>query len=173
MSRPACHCGVAGRWRRGRRVVVGGIVLAVVLSKRGKQGRRPLPDAAAAGPSPYACPRQPVPGMAYPNRPYSPQRRSRSRPVPQYQLRARLRCHRSTDGMSVRYLLGMLSLSSRRIRFRRIRFSRPNPILSLPPVRFPMSQAAMVRNRVIPHNSIRHNPMVGISPARAGMHGKP
>ena len=88
-------------------------------------------------------------------------------------LRARLRCHRSTGGMSVRYLLGMLSLSSRRIRFRRIRFSRPNPILSLPPVRFPMSQAAMVRNRVIPHNSIRHNPMVGISPARAGMHGKP
>lgn len=88
-------------------------------------------------------------------------------------LRARLRCHRSTGGMSVRYLPGMFSLSSRRIRFRRIRFSRPNPILSLPPVRFPMSQAAMVRNRVIPHNSIRHNPMVGISPARAGMHGKP
>ena len=79
----------------------------------------------------------------------------------------------------VRYLLSMLSRNrSRRIRFCRIlfshiRFSRPNPILSLPPVRFPMSQAAMVRNRVIPHNSIRHNPMVGISPARAGMHGKP
>ena len=57
----------------GIAVVAGGIVLAVVLSKRGKQGRRPLPDAAAAGPSPYAGPRQPVPGMAYPNRPYPPQ----------------------------------------------------------------------------------------------------
>lgn len=57
----------------GVAVVAGGIVLAVVLSKRGKQGRRPLPDAAAAGPSPYAGPRQPVPGMAYPNRPYPPQ----------------------------------------------------------------------------------------------------
>ena len=70
----------------GVAVVVGGIVLAVVLSKRGKQGRRPLPDAAAAGPSPYAGPRQPVPGMAYPNRPYSPQYGGPgSRPVPQYQ----------------------------------------------------------------------------------------
>lgn len=54
-------------------VVVGGIVLAVVLSKRGKQGRRPSPNAAATGPSPYAGPRQPMPGMAYPNRPYPPQ----------------------------------------------------------------------------------------------------
>lgn len=70
----------------GIAVVAGGIVLAVVLSKRGKQGRRPLPDAAAAGPSPYAGPRQPVPGMAYPNRPYSPQYGGPgSRPVPQYQ----------------------------------------------------------------------------------------
>ena len=70
----------------GVAVVAGGIVLAVVLSKRGKQGRRPLPDAAAAGPSPYAGPRQPVPGMAYPNRPYSPQYGGPgSRPVPQYQ----------------------------------------------------------------------------------------
>lgn len=70
----------------GVAVVAGGIVLAVVLSKRGKQGRRPLPDAAAAGPSPYADPRQPVPGMAYPNRPYSPQYGGPgSRPVPQYQ----------------------------------------------------------------------------------------
>lgn len=70
----------------GVAVVIGGIVLAVVLSKRGKQGRRPLPDAAAAGPSPYAGPRQPVPGMAYPNRPYSPQYGGPgSRPVPQYQ----------------------------------------------------------------------------------------
>lgn len=70
----------------GVAVVAGGIVLAVVLSKRGKQGRRPLPDAAAAGPSPYAAPRQPVPGMAYPNRPYSPQYGGPgSRPVPQYQ----------------------------------------------------------------------------------------
>ena len=69
----------------GIAVVAGGIVLAVVLSKRGKQGRRPLPDAAAAGPSPYAGPRQPVPGMAYPNRPYSPQYGGPgSRPVPQY-----------------------------------------------------------------------------------------
>ena len=69
----------------GVAVVAGGIVLAVVLSKRGKQGRRPLPDAAAAGPSPYAGPRQPVPGMAYPNRPYSPQYGGPgSRPVPQY-----------------------------------------------------------------------------------------
>lgn len=64
-------------------VVAGGIVLAVVLSKRGKQGRRPSPDAAAAGPSPYAGPRQPVPGMAYPNRPYPP-RYSQSY-SPQYQ----------------------------------------------------------------------------------------
>ena len=159
----------------GVAVVVGGIVLAVVLSKRGKQGRRPLPGCRCRWPvavcgSASACARVwrirtdrirrsmavPGPGLCRSTR-----------------LRARLRCHRSTDGMSVRYLLGMLSLSSRRIRFRRIRFSRPNPILSLPPVRFPMSQAAMVRNRVIPHNSIRHNPMVGISPARAGMHGKP
>ena len=70
----------------GIAVVAGGIVLAVVLSKRGKQGRRPLPDAAAAGPSPYAGPRQPVPGMAYPNRPYPPQYGGPgSRPVPQYQ----------------------------------------------------------------------------------------
>lgn len=70
----------------GIAVVAGGIVLAVVLSKRGKQGRRPLPDAAAAGPSPYAGPRQPVPGMAYPNRPYSQQSGGPgSRPVPQYQ----------------------------------------------------------------------------------------
>ena len=70
----------------GIAVVAGGIVLAVVLSKRGKQGRRPLPDAAAAGPSPYAGPRQPVPGMVYPNRPYSPQYGGPgSRPVPQYQ----------------------------------------------------------------------------------------
>lgn len=70
----------------GIAAVAGGIVLAVVLSKRGKQGRRPLPDAAAAGPSPYAGPRQPVPGMAYPNRPYSPQYGGPgSRPVPQYQ----------------------------------------------------------------------------------------
>lgn len=67
-------------------VVIGGIVLAVVLSKRGKQGRHPSPDAAAAGPSPNAGPRQPVPGMAYPNRPYSPQYGGPgSRPVPQYQ----------------------------------------------------------------------------------------
>ena len=70
----------------GVAVVAGGIVLAVVLSKRGKQGRRPLPDAVAAGPSPYAGPRQPVPGMAYPNRPYPPQYGGPgSRPVPQYQ----------------------------------------------------------------------------------------
>lgn len=70
----------------GVAVVIGGIVLAVVLSKRGKQGRRPLPDAAAAGPSPDAGPRQPVPGMAYPNRPYPPQYGGPgSRPVPQYQ----------------------------------------------------------------------------------------
>lgn len=70
----------------GIAVVAGGIVLAVVLSKRGKQGRRPLPGAVAAGPSPYAGPRQPVPGMAYPNRPYSPQYGGPgSRPVPQYQ----------------------------------------------------------------------------------------
>lgn len=46
----------------------------------------PLPGAVAAGPSPYAGPRQPVPGMAYPNRPYSPQYGGPgSRPVPQYQ----------------------------------------------------------------------------------------
>lgn len=37
-------------------------------------------------PLPYAGPRQPVPGMAYPNRPYSPQYGGPgSRPVPQYQ----------------------------------------------------------------------------------------
>lgn len=72
----------------GVAVVAGGIVLAVVLSKRGKQGRRPSPDAAVAGPSPYAGPRQPVPGVVYPNpnRPYPPQYGGPgSRPVPQYQ----------------------------------------------------------------------------------------
>ena len=72
----------------GVAVVIGGIVLAVVLSKRRKQGRCPLPDAAAAGPSPYAGPRQPVPGVVYPNpnRPYLPQYGGPgSQPVPQYQ----------------------------------------------------------------------------------------
>lgn len=72
----------------GVAVVAGGIVLAVVLSKRGKQGRRPSPDAAVAGPSPYAGPRQPVPGVVYPNpnRPYPRQYDGPgSRPVPQYQ----------------------------------------------------------------------------------------
>ena len=75
----------------GVAVVAGGIVLAGVLSKRGKQGRRPSPDAAAAGPSPYAGPRQPMPGMVYPNpnRPYPPQYggpgSQYGRPVPQYQ----------------------------------------------------------------------------------------
>ena len=56
-------------------VVAGGIVLAVVLSKRGKQGRRPLPDAAVAGPSPYTGPQPTVPGTNYPNpnQPYLPQ----------------------------------------------------------------------------------------------------
>lgn len=67
----------------GIAVVAGGIVLAVVLSKRGKQGRRPLPDAAAAGPSPYAG--RPVPGAVYSNQPYPQQSGGPgSRPVPQY-----------------------------------------------------------------------------------------
>ena len=68
----------------GVAVVAGGIVLAVVLSKRGKQGRRPSPDAAVAGPSPYAG--RPVPGAVYPNQPYPQQSGGPgSRPVPQYQ----------------------------------------------------------------------------------------
>ena len=67
----------------GIAVVAGGIVLAVVLSKRGKQGRRPLPDAVAAGPSPYAG--RPVPGAVYSNQPYPQQSGGPgSRPVPQY-----------------------------------------------------------------------------------------
>lgn len=68
----------------GIAVVAGGIVLAVVLSKRGKQGRRPLPDAVAAGPSPYAG--RPVPGAVYSNQSYPQQSGGPgSRPVPQYQ----------------------------------------------------------------------------------------
>lgn len=64
-------------------VVIGGIVLAVVLSKRRKQGRRPSPDAVAAGPSPYAG--RPVPGAVYSNQPYPQQSGGPgSRPVPQY-----------------------------------------------------------------------------------------
>ena len=64
-------------------VVIGGIVLAVVLSKRRKQGRRPSPDAVAAGPSPYAG--HPVPGAVYSNQPYPQQSGGPgSRPVPQY-----------------------------------------------------------------------------------------
>ena len=123
----------------GVAVVVGGIVFGGGLSKRGKQG-----SSSVAG-SPLARrrmsgPRQPVPGMAYPNRPYC---RSMAVRVPACAaaLGSGLSSGSiaSTGGMSVRYLPRYAQPQQQaKIRFRRIRFQPAQPYPQpLPPVQVP------------------------------------